>query len=66
MGVFIVLKEGYRYASEDIRDFYRGQISRCKIPQYAAFVEDYPMTAGGQIQQFKRREMSATLFQDRT
>lgn len=63
---FIVLKEGCTYAPEDIRDFCRGKISRYKIPKYVAFVEDYPMTASGKIQKYKAREISATLFQDRT
>ena len=65
VGAFIVLKEGFSYLPEDIRDFCRGRISRYKIPKYVAFVGDYPMTASGKVQKFKLRDMSETLFPDR-
>ncbi len=65
VGAFIVLKEGYDYTPEDIRDFCRGQISHYKIPRYVAFVQDYPMTASGKIQKFRLREMSTQFFPDR-
>jgi fatty-acyl-CoA synthase len=66
VGAFIILKEGYDHAPEDIRDCCRGKISHYKIPKYVAFVEDYSMTASGMIQKYKLREMSAALFPDRT
>jgi fatty-acyl-CoA synthase len=65
VGAFIVLKEGFGYRPEDIRDFCRGKISRYKIPKYVTFVNDYPMTASGKVQKFKLRDMSVELFPDR-
>jgi fatty-acyl-CoA synthase len=65
VGAFVVLKEGFDYRPEDIRDFCRGQISRYKIPKYVTFVNDYPMTASGKVQKFKLRDMSVELFPDR-
>ncbi|EFI35665.1 AMP-dependent synthetase and ligase [Desulfonatronospira thiodismutans ASO3-1] len=62
VGAFIILKEGYDYAPEDIRDFCRGRIARYKTPKYVAFVDEYPMTASGKVQKYKLREMAAELF----
>ena len=65
IGAFIKLKDGARYAPEDVRDFCRGKISHYKIPRYVAFVDDYPMTANGKVQKYKLRDMSADMFPDR-
>jgi len=62
VGAFVVLRDGYEYAPEDIRDFCRGKIARYKIPKYVAFVYEYPMTASGKVQKFKLREMAEDLF----
>ena len=62
VGAFVILKEGYDYAPEDIRDFCRGKIARYKTPKYVAFVDEYPMTASGKVQKYKLREMAAELF----
>ena len=62
VGAFVILKEGFDYAPEDIKDFCRGQISRYKIPKYIAFLDEYPMTASGKIQKFRLRELAAELF----
>ncbi len=62
VGAFIILKPGYSYTPEDVRDFCRGQISRYKIPRYVTFVESYPLTASGKIQKYKLREQAAELF----
>lgn len=62
VGAFIILKPGYAYTPEDVRDFCRGQISRYKIPRYVTFVEGYPLTASGKIQKYKLREQAAALF----
>jgi len=62
VGAFVVLRDGYDYAPEDIRDFCRGKIARYKIPKYVAFVSEYPMTASGKVQKFKLREMAEDLF----
>lgn len=62
VGAFIILKPGYSYTPEDVRDFCRGQISRYKIPRYVTFVDSYPLTASGKIQKYKLREQAAALF----
>jgi fatty-acyl-CoA synthase len=62
VGAFIILKEGFDYTPEDIRDFCRGKISRYKIPKYIAFLDEYPMTASGKIQKYKLRDLAAQMF----
>jgi fatty-acyl-CoA synthase len=61
---FVILKEGYSYSPEDIRDFCRGKISSYKVPKFVAFVDKYPLTASGKVMKFKLRETSAELFPD--
>lgn len=61
---FVILKEGYDYAPEDVMDFCRGRISRYKVPKYVAFVDSYPLTASGKVQKYKLREKAARLFPD--
>ncbi len=62
VGAFIILKDGYDYTPEDVKDFCRGRIARYKLPKYVAFVDSYPMTASGKIQKYKLRELGGELF----
>ncbi len=62
VAAFIILKEGFDYAPEDIRDFCRGKIARYKTPRYISFVESFPVTASGKIQKFKLKKMANSLF----
>lgn len=62
VGAFIILKSGFAYSPEDVRDFCRGKIARYKTPKYVALVNEYPMTASGKVQKFKLREMSLEYF----
>ncbi len=62
VGAFVILKDGFDFAPEDIRDFCRGQIARYKIPKYVAFLDEYPMTASGKIQKFKLRDLASQYF----
>ncbi|NLY41783.1 MAG: AMP-binding protein [Desulfovibrionales bacterium] len=62
VGAFIILKEGFDLAAEDIKDYCRGQISRYKIPKYITFLDQFPMTASGKIQKYKLRELAAEMF----
>ncbi len=64
VGAFIILKDGYDYAPEDIRYHCRGNIARYKIPKYIAFVKEYPMTASGKVQKYKLREMAKEFFSE--
>ena len=65
VAAFIILKKGFEYRPEDVRDFCRGKISHYKIPKYVAFVQTYPMTASGKIQKYKLREMADQYFPER-
>jgi fatty-acyl-CoA synthase len=62
VGAFVILKEGYEYAPEDVRDYCRGKIARYKTPKYIHFMDSYPMTASGKIQKYKLRELAGKLF----
>jgi fatty-acyl-CoA synthase len=62
VGAFVILKDGYEYAPEDVRDYCRGKIARYKTPKYIHFIDKYPITASGKIQKYKLRELSAELF----
>jgi fatty-acyl-CoA synthase len=62
VGAFVIPKQGYELAAENIRDFCRGRLSRYKIPRYIAFVEGYDITASGKVQKYKLREEAARLF----
>jgi fatty-acyl-CoA synthase len=61
VGAFIILKEGYQYETEDVRDFCKGKIAKYKIPRYVFFVDEFPMTGSGKIQKFRLREMALEL-----
>ncbi|WP_338099102.1 AMP-binding protein [Methanolapillus africanus] len=61
VGAFIILQDGAKMTTEDVRDFCRGQIARYKIPKYVFFLEAFPMTGSGKIQKYKLRELSLEL-----
>jgi len=55
---YIQLQEGCVLTQEMVKDFCAGQIARCKIPKYVAFVDSYPLSANGKILKCKLREMA--------
>ena len=61
VGAFIILHEGVKMESEDVRDFCKGKIARYKIPKYVFFIDEFPMTGSGKIQKFKLKELSLQL-----
>lgn len=61
VGAFIILHEGVKMESEDVRDFCKGKISRYKIPKYVFFIDEFPMTGSGKIQKYKLKELSLQL-----
>jgi len=63
-GAFVILKPGVEMTEAEVQDFCRGKIARYKIPQYIAFVREYPMTASGKIQKYKLREEATRLWPD--
>lgn len=65
VAAFIRLKAGVTdMTTEDIQDYCRGKISWYKIPQFVAFVDEYPMTASGKIQKYLLRQQAAELWSD--
>jgi fatty-acyl-CoA synthase len=64
VAAFVILKEGYDLAPEDVQDFCRGNISNYKVPRYVSMIEELPLTASGKVQKFKLREMAAELWPD--
>ncbi len=61
VGAFIILHEGVKIETEDVRDFCKGKISRYKIPKYVFFIDEFPMTGSGKIQKYKLKELSLQL-----
>jgi fatty-acyl-CoA synthase len=55
---WIILKDKMTATAEEIQEYFRGKISRHKIPRKIFFTDAYPMTASGKIQKFKLREQS--------
>ncbi|MFZ2448762.1 MAG: AMP-binding protein [Syntrophobacteraceae bacterium] len=64
VGAFVVLKDGYSYTPDDIRDYCRGKISSYKVPKYVVFIDKYPLTASGKVQKYKLRQQANELFPD--
>jgi fatty-acyl-CoA synthase len=56
----IILRPGMQADAEEIKAFCNGQIAHYKIPRYIRFVESFPMTVTGKIQQFLLRKQVAT------
>ncbi|MGE4298281.1 MAG: AMP-binding protein [Desulfovibrionaceae bacterium] len=63
---FVVLAEGAPLTREDIRDACRGAIAKYKRPRHVVFVEEFPRSAGGDVQKFKLRDMAAAMFATQT
>nr|WP_204557379.1 AMP-binding protein [Bacillus ectoiniformans] len=59
---WVILKEGETAEVDEIKEFFKGKISRHKIPRHIIFTKEYPMTASGKIQKFKLREQSMNLL----
>ena len=53
---WIILRESTKATPEEIQDFCRSQISRHKIPRHIRFVESFPMTITGKVQEYLIRE----------
>jgi fatty-acyl-CoA synthase len=59
---WIRLKDGETATAEEIKEYFKGRISRFKIPRFIEFCDEFPMTASGKIQKFKLREQSTKLL----
>jgi len=53
----IILRSGETLDEQGVRDFCQGQIAHYKVPRYARFVAEFPMTVTGKVQKFRMREM---------
>ena len=62
IAAWIILKEGESATDEEIKEYFKGEISRHKIPKYIFFTKNYPMTASGKIQKYRLREQSLSLL----
>jgi acyl-coenzyme A synthetase/AMP-(fatty) acid ligase len=58
---FLVLKDGKSATPDEIRDFYRQNLSEYKVPKQIRFVDSLPRTRSGQID---RKLLSETKLQD--
>lgn len=59
---WIILKDGVIASEDEIKSYFKGKVSRHKIPRHIVFTNSYPMTASGKIQKFKLREQSINLL----
>ena len=55
---FIELKEGEKTTEEEIIQFCKGKIAGFKVPKYARFITEFPMTSTGKVQRFKLKEQA--------
>jgi len=55
---WIRLRDGQTATDDDIRDFCRSQLARFKVPRYALFVDEFPMTVTGKVRKVEMREIS--------
>ena len=58
----IILKQGQEMTEEEVKDYFRAQMSRHKVPRYVRFMDSFPMTASGKIQKFVLREQAIELL----
>ncbi|MEO1258094.1 MAG: AMP-binding protein [Bacteroidota bacterium] len=55
---WVLLKEGNKMTSEEIKNYCKGQIAHYKIPFYIKFTDSFPMTVTGKIRKVEMREIS--------
>ncbi|XP_066600678.1 medium-chain acyl-CoA ligase ACSF2, mitochondrial [Prorops nasuta] len=52
----IILQDGAKVSTDDLRKYCKGKIAHFKIPRYIHFVNEYPKTTSGKIQKNKLRQ----------
>ena len=55
---YIIPKKGEDVNEEEIRAYFRANMSRHKMPKYIRFTDSFAMTASGKIQKYKLREQA--------
>jgi fatty-acyl-CoA synthase len=57
VSAWIRLKSGETMTADELRDWCRGKIAYFKIPQYARFVDSFPLTVTGKVQKYRMRQI---------
>ena len=55
---WVRLRAGATLDEDGLRDFCRGRLAHYKVPRYALFVDEFPMTVTGKVQKYLMREES--------
>jgi fatty-acyl-CoA synthase len=55
---FVQLKPGAATTEEEVLSFAREQLANFKVPRYAKFVGEFPMTGSGKVKKFQLRELA--------
>ena len=55
------LKEGEKATEEEIISYCKGKIAGFKIPRDVRFVNEYPLTGSGKVQEFVLKEESGNV-----
>src|SRR5207237_6135849 len=54
---WVILKEGGSLDADGLRGYCSGKIAQYKIPHAIRFVDEFPLTVTGKVQQFRMREI---------
>jgi fatty-acyl-CoA synthase len=55
---WIVVRDGADLTEEDLRAFCKDRIAHFKVPRFVKFVDEFPMTVTGKVQEFVMRQMA--------
>ena len=55
---FIKLRLEHKCTEEEIISYCKDRLANYKVPEYVKFVDDFPMTPVGKIQEFKLKEQA--------
>ena len=58
---WIRLKVGQTATEQEIRTFCRDRLAYYKVPEHIRFVDSYPMTLSGKVQEFKCASLRSPL-----
>ncbi len=58
----VILNEGAVCTEDDIKEFVRTHMDKCKTPRYVVFVNEFPMNAAGKILKYKMREQAVDML----
>ncbi|SNX52695.1 AMP-binding protein [Thermoanaerobacterium sp. RBIITD] len=55
---YVIPKEGYHLAEDDIIEYAKQKLARFKIPKYVKIISEFPTTTSGKVQKYRLREMA--------